>query len=119
MHETAAQHSVKRVPVAEATETVATVKARLHDRAYDNIDYVWVIDRVGRLYGAVALPALLEASPTAHVSTLMQLSPVRVPPECDQEHAALAALRSGPLATIIQDVLSLLIYFAIATALIR
>lgn len=91
--ETAAQHLVRRVPLARAEDAVAAVLARLPGSVFDDTDAVYVVDEDGRLRGLVRLSTLLAAHAERQLGDLMLREPPTVHPGEDQEQIALVAIR--------------------------
>jgi magnesium transporter len=89
--EIAARLAVGNVPIFDGTSTAAEARAQLHQRAYDAVDAVLILDESGRYAGAAHLNDVLAAADTTRLSSLVFKDWPVVGPEVDQEHAATIA----------------------------
>jgi len=71
---------------ATVQEAIDEVRRKAHD--IDNISNVFVVDREGRLTGAVPLDKLILADPLTPVITIANLEPFKVRTDMDQEEVA-------------------------------
>lgn len=74
------------IETASVEETIEEVRKKAHD--IDNISNVFVVDREGRLKGAVPLDKLILADPKTQVITIANLEPFKVQTDMDQEEVA-------------------------------
>jgi magnesium transporter len=95
LFETAAQHLVKRVPLAQADESVGSVITRLHSTAFDSIEAIYIVDEVGHLWGLVRLVDLLRSPKNQILSDIMTIQPPTAHPDDDQEKVAGLAVKYG------------------------
>ncbi|MEA5572682.1 magnesium transporter [Calothrix sp. UHCC 0171] len=101
--ETAAQHLVKRVPLAQVDETVASILSRLTGTAFDCIEAVYIINDSGHLWGFVRLLDLLGAPQTQILGDIMTIQPPTAHPDDDQEYVAGLAVKYGMTAVPVVD----------------
>lgn len=102
LRETAAQHMVRRVPVADPSETLGAVLQRLPGGAYESMDAIYVIDGGGRLQGRVSMRQFLTADIERPIGTLMATEVAVVYPDEDQERVAHIAMeRAVPAVAVI------------------
>lgn len=93
--ETAAHHLVASVPLAQASENVSSVIARLTGNAFDSVEAVYIIDEKGNLQGLIRLLTLFSASPSQKLGEMMIPEPIAVHPQDDQEKVAGLAVTHG------------------------
>ncbi|NWF58519.1 MAG: magnesium transporter [Fischerella sp.] len=86
--ETAAQHLVQNVPLAQASETVGSVVARLAGSTFDSAEAIYIVDKNGHLQGLVRLVTLLTAPQHRKLGEIMTLQPPTAHPHDDQEKVA-------------------------------
>ncbi len=93
--ESARFHMVENISRANADDTVDQVINRLKNRryVYDTVDYTFVVDKEGKLLGAVSIKELLTADKDKKVSSLMTRKLAVVHPSTDQERAAYLAIK--------------------------
>lgn len=101
--ETAGQHLVTRVPLAQPSETVGTVVARLGERELDTVEAVFVVGDDGALVGAIRIADLLRAPKPQSIDELVDRSYPRVEVHHDQEHVAAAVLGCGATSAAVVD----------------
>lgn len=101
--ETAAQHAVKRVPTAHASETVRDVLARLPGNDYDYAGSVYVLDDSRRLLGMAHMARLLAAHPEQTILEVARTKFPEVPSDTDQEQVASLAISHGLTAVPVVD----------------
>ncbi len=101
--ESAAQHVVTGVPVAQETERVEAVVGRLAGHAFDSAEAVFVVDASRALKGAVRLVDLLRASGERSIGELADPGYPRVGPHYDQEHVAAEALEHRATSVAVVD----------------
>lgn len=101
--ETAAQHAVKRVPTAHASETVRDVLARLPGNDYDYAGSVYVLDDSKRLLGMAHMARLLAAHPERTILEAARTEFPEVRPDTDQEQVASLAISHGLTAVPVVD----------------
>jgi magnesium transporter len=90
------------VATAHEHETAAEVLARLRERRCEFADVIHVLDRHERLHGAVALAALMAATPDARIASLREA--VHASHEdADPERLASLALRHGVVCVPVVD----------------
>ena len=144
--ETAAQHATSRVPIVGPRQRIADVRALLGGQRYDSAAHV-VVCEADRFRGVTTIENVLAAPADATVDSVMDADAPCVGPRIDQEVAAWRAVQhqgsalsvatlmavlsasfdtfgfdpafgSGPLATVVQDLLSIWIYLAVTTFVI-
>jgi magnesium transporter len=86
--ETAAQHTVQRVPIARHDESVGKVLAQITGQEFDSIENIYVLDQAGRLNGLVRLVNLFTMSPEQPIGSVMTRNPPTAAPNDDQEEVA-------------------------------
>jgi magnesium transporter len=74
------------IDTATVEETIEEVRRKSHE--IDNISNVFVVDKDGRLAGAVPLDKLILADPDTRVITIANRDPVKVRTDMDQEEVA-------------------------------
>lgn len=74
------------IETATVQETIEEVRKKSHE--IDNISNVFVVDREGRLAGAVPLDKLILADPKTPVITIANRDPIKVRTDMDQEEVA-------------------------------
>jgi len=74
------------IETATVEETIEEVRKKAHD--IDNISNVFVVDKEGRLTGAVPLDKLILAEPGTPVIKIANLEPFMVKTDMDQEEVA-------------------------------
>lgn len=117
--ETATQHLVRRVPVARAETTVASVLGSLPGRSYDSVEAVYVLDEQGCLRGLARLADLLGIAGERTLAEVMDAQPPSVHPEEDQERIATEAIQHGVAAVPVVDERGCLLGVVPAQALIE
>jgi magnesium transporter len=103
LSETAAQHLVKKVPTAHASDTAASALSNLLGHRFDALDAIYIVDDDGRLQGLIRLPDLLGAPAMKPLRDLMIDKPLAVHPQEDQERIALQAIHQGVAAVPVVD----------------
>jgi len=83
-----------KVPVICIEETIAEVENLLEKEAsnFDTINYIYVIDRGGKLLNVISIKELFRSPSTKKVSDFLQKKLVTVRAHTDQERVALLAL---------------------------
>lgn len=102
-HETAAQHMVRRLPTAAASDTAAQVRERLSGSTFDYAGAVFIVDPSGRLKGIVPLTRLFAAADDTRLETLAQTKLPAVMPNTDQELVASLAIHEETAAVPVVD----------------
>ena len=74
------------IETATVEETIEEVRRKSHE--IDNISNVFVVDKEGRLAGAVPLDKLILADPETPVITIANRDPIKVRTDMDQEEVA-------------------------------
>ena len=74
------------IETATVEETIEEVRKKSHE--IDNISNVFVVDKEGRLAGAVPLDKLILADPETRVVTIANRDPIKVRTDMDQEEVA-------------------------------
>ena len=74
------------IETATVEETIEEVRRKSHE--IDNISNVFVVDKEGRLAGAVPLDKLILADPETRVITIANRDPIKVRTDMDQEEVA-------------------------------
>jgi magnesium transporter len=74
------------IETATVQETIEEVRKKSHE--IDNISNVFVVDKEGRLAGAVPLDKLILADPETPVITIANRDPIKVRTDMDQEEVA-------------------------------
>jgi magnesium transporter len=74
------------IETATVEETIEEVRKKSHE--IDNISNVFVVDKEGRLTGAVPLDKLILAYPRTPVITIANRDPIKVRTDMDQEEVA-------------------------------
>lgn len=102
--ETAAEHSVQRVPVAAPADSIASIRRTLWGKRFDTAAAVTVIDE-GRFVGLIRVEDLIAASDDQLASAVMDRDAPFVRSGVDQEEAAWKAVSHGEatLAVVDQD----------------
>jgi magnesium transporter len=99
-----AGYLVSEVPRAMPEDSAGAVRASLAGRRFDAVEAVYVVDVAGRYLGAVPLTALLAASETQAMNSLMITNSHAVAPDLDREDAASIAIREGlPALPVVAD----------------
>jgi magnesium transporter len=101
--ESAGEHIVTRVAVAQEGESVQTVIERLLEQGFDTLEAVYVVDSSHRLVGAIRLPDLHRAQRSRVIAELMDRDYPRVSSHQDQEHVAAEALRGRATSVAVVD----------------
>ena len=103
--ESARYHMVENISRAHENDTVNQVINRLKNRkySYDTVDYTFVVDKKGRLVGAVSIKELFSADKDKKVSSLMTHKLAVVHPSTDQERAAYLAIKYNIKAVPVVD----------------
>jgi magnesium transporter len=90
--ETALAYATKRIPTAEPDESVATIRAALHeDGPYDSMVDIAILDGE-RLIGMISIEGLFAANSDARAIEVMDPDPPVIAPGIDQETAAVQAV---------------------------
>lgn len=86
---------LSKIPVAQDSDTIAeVVKALLkHIKELDTINYIYVVDKKGRLKGALSIKDVFAINKEAKVSDIMEKKLVRARPHTDQERVVFLALK--------------------------
>ncbi len=94
-HNSAGRRMVTNVPIAKTGETAGSVIRRLSKESgnLETIDYIYVLDKSGKLAGVVSIRQLLSAGKKIKVHELMNGKPVTVSPSMDQEKVSDLALK--------------------------
>jgi magnesium transporter len=95
LSETAAQHLVREVPIAQADDTVGVLLTKLRGQPYGAAGVVYAVDEAGRLQGLIRWPDLLAHPPERRVREIMRPHPPAVSPTEDQEQVAGVAIHHG------------------------
>jgi magnesium transporter len=85
---------VTSVPIVRTGTTAGTAVEHLRDRRFECMDYIFVVDALGRLVGAAALADVLAASGESAVDVLAGPGLPVVSPDADREDAASLAIHS-------------------------
>lgn len=120
--ETAPEHTCTNVPIVAPEQHAAEVREQLLRERYDSASHI-VVCEAQAFIGIVRIEDLLAAPASTTVSELADreapatLAAMGLPWLLGQFNVD-PAFGSGPLATVVQDLASILIYFAIAVAVI-
>lgn len=101
--ESAGQHVVTRLPIAEEGERVSAVRERLLGASLDSADVVYIIAGDRTFRAAVRLPDLFRAAADAPVETIADPSYPRVGLDHDQEHVTAEALAGRATSVAVVD----------------
>lgn len=103
--ESARYHMVENISRAGIKDTVRQVISRLENKkfVYDTVAYTFVVDREGKLIGAVSIKELLAADKDKKVISLMTQNLAVVHPSTHQERAALLAIKYNIKAVPVVD----------------
>lgn len=93
--ETAARHSIDRVPIARADEKISSVIERLTSNTFDLLEAVYIVDEHNYLGGLVRLSDLLSMPRELKIGEVMTIEPPTVYPDDDQEEVASLAVQYG------------------------
>lgn len=93
--ETAAQHLVREVPIAQADEAIGVLLPKLCGQTYGSAGVVYAVDEAGKLQGFVRWPDLLSQPPERCLREIMVSHPATVSPNKDQEQVAGVAIQHG------------------------
>ncbi len=102
--ETAAQHLVREVPIAQADEAVGVLLTKLLGQPYGSAGAVYAVDDAGKLQGLVRWPDLLSQPPERRLREIMMPHPPTVSLEEDQEQVASVAIQHGVAEVPVVDV---------------
>lgn len=103
-HEIAAAHMATQVPVAHASDTVASMRAAMAGEPFDAVECVCVVDDAGLLLGVVSLVDLFAAPPLALASAVARLDWPRAGASEDQERVAARAFHARvPCVPVVDD----------------
>ena len=101
--ESAAQHMVRRVPIATAGETVASVLDRMIGSTFDYAGTVYIVSGDNRLEGLITVENLLAAPAQSVIGNVARKNPPTVSLKTDQEHVASAAIHGEVRAVPVVD----------------
>lgn len=92
--DSAGRRMTQKVPVICVEETIAEVEKLLEKEAsnFDTINYIYVIDRTGKLLNVISIKELFRSPSTKKNSDFSQKKLVTVRAHTDQERVALLAL---------------------------
>lgn len=93
--ETTGRLMASNVPVVPSTATVGDVKRLLFKKtkAFETINYIYVVDAAHKLKGVLSIKELFHAAKQIPVKSLMSTNIISVRAYTDQERAALLALK--------------------------
>ncbi|MGH7830800.1 MAG: magnesium transporter [Candidatus Binatia bacterium] len=100
--ETAAEHVVAQVPVADPDAKAGALRKSLEGRRFDTATHIAVCEK-GKLVGVLRIEELLSAPGEAAVRELMDADPPFVAPGVDQEKAAWQAVKHNESALAVVD----------------
>lgn len=83
-----------QVPLVSLTDTIATVEKYLKQKKekLESINYLYVLDKKGRLKGAVSIKEIFRQSKDKKISSFINGKLITIGPSCDSERAANLAL---------------------------
>jgi magnesium transporter len=116
---TASGHLTAKIPTVELTQTVREALAHVLAGEWDSAECVWLVDREGRLCGAVSLEVLLRADATAVVGEIGEPPPAAVAADLHQEQVALHAIQYGQHAVPVIGARGRLLGAVLAGSLLR
>lgn len=92
---TATRHLLARIPTAELTETVATVRERLEKnaRSWDSMNYVYVLDAKRRLKGVASIREVLQTNKRKKMEVFKKKELAVLYPHSELRIAAARALK--------------------------
>src|SRR5690349_2842534 len=90
--ETAAQHAIRNVPIAQPAQRLADVRQMLTDYRYESASHVIVCDGA-RFRGVITIEDALTAPADATAASVMDAGAPMVAPGTDQERAVWHAIR--------------------------
>jgi magnesium transporter len=100
--ETAAQHAMRDVPLADPGQRIDDVRVMLVGRRYDSASHI-VVCESERFRGVMTIEDVLAAPPDATVESVMDAGAPMVAPGTDQEVAAWQAVRHHESALSVVD----------------
>lgn len=129
-NQTIGPHAVSAVPIAASAVMAGAMRSAMIGTRYEFAESISVLDDRRHLLGTVRLTELLTAAAEQSMEALLRRDCPAVLEDSDREEAASLAIRadapalavldrSGPIGTLVQDVLSLVVYLALAGAIVR
>lgn len=103
--ESTGRRMTNKIPVICYEETIADVERLLIKKTnlYDTINYIYVIDNVGKLVNVISIKEVFRLPKTKKVSEFPQKELVKVRAHTDQEHVASRALEHSLKAVPVVD----------------